>query len=84
MELAKTNILGWVYCWDRRDYVGHSGRRRVIFILRNVGMYVCDGGGVNTALEKKTIGSRIMLFQPTLTMRNRRNVMGYVSKKKKH
>ena len=30
MGLVTTNILGWVYLLDRRGYVSHFGRRRVI------------------------------------------------------
>ena len=58
--LVKTNILGWVYWWDRRDNVRplrqKEGDIRILH-LRSVGMYVCDfagggGGGGNAALQK--------------------------------
>ena len=43
--LVTTNVLGWVYWLDGRDYVGHFGKRRVI--LRR-------GGGGKRDFEKKT------------------------------
>ena len=55
MSLVKTNILGWVYWWDRRDCICHSRRRSVI--CESCEMWVCTyvnllGGGFNESIKK--------------------------------
>ena len=64
--LVTANLLGSVYLWDRRKYIGHFGRRvKCESWEMLVCMQVTLGGGVNAAL-KKIKGGRIMRLQTNL------------------
>ena len=78
-----------MYWWDRRDYIGHSGRRRVIYKFCEMLVCTCmwlsqprGEGGKRDFEQKKHKGAGICYFKPTLGMQIQRNGMGYGLRKK--